>query len=726
MAQPPRPGIMRPPQFGFNFGNMGGRPLRPGQPQGPRPQVPQPGPQPRRAGFYMPQPDSDSDAASEANRREQDRDADRRRLEHLLAEQELRLREQEDQLRLRQQELDRRQADLDAHQQRAHNDSNNLRSQQHRADTQFTRDYFTNNRQQSPERNETRRRRPASLDSTISRDTEDSLADRFRTGMDINRSVPTPDFVLPPPLRMDTKVHFLPPAQQHMQDLEQQTADLNRKLQFDKLQVEVLERTNTRLALGLDDKVAMAKKFFEENESIVRQKEMAIKRAKTLSQKFKVSIKQPVILPAPRDFERSWGLMTAKNIRAAIPTFNPSDKYPKDFHDVWNAILQHGRGEYLQEEHYMRILGIVLQGDAGRTFSDLEEAGNNLHYILETLAELFATKRTLIEDQKAVDDFTRFKDEPLTTAMRRCNVMVQRLHPLHDEYSWPDTRQRLMRGVLKQILSSKTRKHLDMQEATAIEEGTHMNIQALISVADLYERCNDEVPKKDSQTLFQTASGHPKVWVQDQLENHQNQIKALKLEHSQTKTREKSLTDALQVASAVMKKHSSEDKKKDALHKVQLQDRAASKERRDKQMTDVEMTNLPVFVNRTPKPFSSSPSSTNSDKNYRADKNQKERGRSKERRDTGGRSSTPFQQRTPSQSSQGARSTSRSQSRSGSQSNNRSRQPGSRSSSTHSSSGRPDTQVFISKGVSYFVCHASDFPHNVKVGEACTTCKPEN
>jgi len=750
MAQPPRPGIMRPPRFGVNFGNMGGRPINPG-PQGPRPRAPQPGPQPRvpqpggggyrpNPGYYVP-PDSDSDVAAEDLRRQQDLDADRRRLEYNLQRQAQQLREQEAQLLRRQQELDRRQQEFDARQatppptppadenEQARDNSENNQHRGQRDHADFTREYFNNirNRRDPSPRDRPQPRRAASVDSTATRNTVSSLADRFHVGMDLNREIPSPEYRLPMPIRRDGRIQILPPAQQHMKDMEKEVIEMGRKLQFDSLQVEVLDRTNTRLALGLDDRVAEARRLFEETENIHRIKKQEVVRAKALSQKFKVSVKQPIILPEPEDFERSWGLLTAKGIRQAIPAFNPGDPHPKDFHDVWNLVLQHGRGEYLQPEHYMKILGYVMQGEAGRTFTDLEESGYNLTYILETLAELYATKRTLIEDQRAVDDFIRSKGEALTTAMRRCNVMIQRLRPLYDEYEWPNQRERLLKGVLKQIITSKTRKYLDMKESTALEEGAHMDFQSLLSEAHLYERCHDELPKKETATTFQTASGQPKQCVLDQMENHSSQLQALKQEQMLSKNREKTLSEALQIASAILKKKPDQEKKKDALHKVLLQDRAASKERKGQSMTDVEMASLPVFKNMTPKPFSLPQSSTTSGNKDRADKKDPQRGRSQERRDRSARAPTPHHPGQRSQSRDSQRSRSNSQNRTGSSSRDRTKQTGSRSGSAHSDAGLPEQQVFVQiKGINYYVCHTCDYPHNIIVGDKCRKQSPKN
>jgi hypothetical protein len=447
----------------------------------------------------------------------------------------------------------------------------------------------------------------------------------------------------------------------------------------------------------------------------MRRQQYEVDRAKQLSQKFKVSIAMPFIRPEPPGFSRRDDFFQPRNIRAGTIPFQPGSQHPNTFHDVWERILQFARGEFFQEHHFMRVLGFVLHGDALRTFNDLEAAGHGFKYILETLADIYATKRTLLEDQKAVDDFIRLKEEALDIAMKRCGILVERLRPMYDDLAWPEIHHRMMRGVLKQIISAKTRRHVDLYEKGILKEGGHVAVTALISMAQVYEESHDEVPKKDNPTVFQTASGEPKIWMAEAAQT-QSELKHLKKQQSQSKSFDQKYGDLLNVAAAVLKRHPSLDnRKKNPLHLVQKRSRDNSTSSQGNVTdTDVEMKNAVPLPSTSFRSQPTAPTSTRKyqpnypDKKPRADN--KERGRSRDRNFKGKSGSTPYHSADKRSGSTGSQRDRGSQSRprSGSQESRSGSSSRTQPTTATIINGRlpPDMPVVVNRGVQYWICHA--------------------
>jgi hypothetical protein len=523
-------------------------------------------------------------------------------------------------------------------------------------------------------------------------------------------------------MRRDGWMSFRTPAQQHLAD---QTSFFEQKaemVQMRRMIQLMLDKQN-----GMTQESQQNRQATQLKEGEVQRQQYELDKAKKLAQRYQCSIDIPVIRPPPPGYYRRDDFLSVKNIKMGISVFNPGDAHPKSFHDVWESVTQYGEGEYLQEQDYLRILGFALQGDALRSFKDLRAAGNTFTYIVETLAEIYATKKTLLEDQKAVDDFTRLKNEDIQTAMKRCGLMVERLRPMYDEPAWPEMRFRLMRGVLKQVLSEKTRRHVDLLEKSSLKIGNRMALMDLIDSAKAYEESHDEVPKKDCPTMFQTASGEPKSWLIEAAEA-QKQVLHLKQQQHQNKSLEKKIDDVYQMAAAAMKRNSSLERRiKDPLHQLQKK----SKEHKERSSSsssshaplpdsDVEMKNaVPQRPQRSTFSFPKQ-----SDNRNRADKPQ-ERGRSKERSSTSGRSSTPYKSangRSGSQGSQGRGS--QHGSRSGSQGSNRGtskeRAPLSQIFRGTLPAGIP---IYENRGVQYWMCYSC--PSFYKPDELCIHVKPQ-
>lgn len=252
------------------------------------------------------------------------------------------------------------------------------------------------------------------------------------------------------------------------------------------------------------------------------------------------------------------------------------------------------------------------------TYNDLVDNNYGFTQILETLVDLYAKKQTMSDHQKAVDNFIRLKGEELPLAMGRVKILANRLQSSSDHYAWPETRHRMLRSVLKQIILPATRRDLDLKEFEALEAGGKTDIDTLVKIADRYERVNDMVPTSDCATIFMSASCQPKITAIDQ----QNQISALKKEKSSEKSELKQikddLTQLLQTANVQFAKRSvSFDKKREKLREIRAQRSSSSGSHRSAPDTDTEMKDDSTT------PTSSSGYYSDTGKNDRADRGRK-------------------------------------------------------------------------------------------------------
>jgi hypothetical protein len=491
----------------------------------------------------------------------------------------------EDQLRKRQQDLENREQQFDL--KMKSQDETKKGQEEHKG---FTFGNMKGGQQQSPQQSDaTRRRRHSASEDRVTGDSEDSLNRRFERGADIGRHNSSPHVHLPPPVRKDQRLPFLPPAQHQMRGHEEKLEEWEDQISTERFNLHMWEKQFQRMGVPVDDEdLAERRRMVEAKENAYRIKKHEVQRSKLLAERFKASLEIPLMLAEPRGFERNYRTLDPHNIMRLIPGFDPKSVPEKDFQDTWNRIVAYGRNQYLQENHYLMILGLTLNGEALRTFNDLQKAGYGLTYVLETLGDLYASKQTLLEDQKAVDDFVRLKNETMRKAMNRCKCMVERLRQLSSEAAWPETKHKLLRGVLKQIISIKTRKYLDLEESKVTEEGGSISIDILTDMADRFERNFDEVPTKDSPTVYQTASGQTKISAMEAAKNVE-QLKRLKTEQFQSKGLEKKLDEVLQLASANFKQRGrSLDKKRDYAHAMK-RDGSASSTKSALPDTDVQM-----------------------------------------------------------------------------------------------------------------------------------------
>jgi hypothetical protein len=254
----------------------------------------------------------------------------------------------------------------------------------------------------------------------------------------------------------------------------------------------------------------------------------------------------------------------------------------------------------------------------------------SLRAILDIFADLYAPQNTIENDEEEVDNFVRQPKETIKRAMQRLSCLVDKLRCLSSPAAWPETKYRICKSVLKQIITTKTRQFIEFEESKIKKVGGSFSIQDLVEQVHEFEVHHGEVPKESTATVYQAASGSPADWAND-LPARQKAIRQGKNIHEHTKHLANIIGQATtQVAASFVKGQQptrSKSKSESVLHKVKKPQRSASASSHQSdtqfglEQDDSEMTELDTTVEQK------APKVNN---NYRADKT--ERGRSENRR----------------------------------------------------------------------------------------------
>jgi len=187
--------------------------------------------------------------------------------------------------------------------------------------------------------------------------------------------------------------------------------------------------------------------------------------------------------------------------------FDPADK-SAEFKHTWQKLYDYATMNEFQETHYMQALGAILKGEAYEIFTEFKSMDRGLDELLDYFASVYTKKRSLATDRRAVDEFTRHKNEPITACMERAVLVIDKLRKLHPPSGWAALRQQMRQNILMQVVKEETKRALQMETDYAYEDtGMPYDFEKLIRFADRFERNHNTVPKEEITTIFKVASG---------------------------------------------------------------------------------------------------------------------------------------------------------------------------------------------------------------------------
>jgi hypothetical protein len=85
------------------------------------------------------------------------------------------------------------------------------------------------------------------------------------------------------------------------------------------------------------------------------------------------------------------------------------------------------RDEYFQEKHWDAMLQNILKGEAREVYSNCKQNNYTLDQTIEYLGSLYTRSKTIEDDKKGLETFTRKQNEDLPRVMSRYCSKVQKL-----------------------------------------------------------------------------------------------------------------------------------------------------------------------------------------------------------------------------------------------------------------------------------------------------------
>ena len=235
---------------------------------------------------------------------------------------------------------------------------------------------------------------------------------------------------------------------------------------------------------------------------------------------FGAHLEIPDIYNISEDDEATKSILEHRNIKSGCMTFNVDIDVNQNFKDFWNTVMIYTKGFKLSQDSYIRILNTLIQGSANRTLCELVKDNKPLHEILNTLNDLFSVRRTVVDDMRELNNFTRQANEDIKRTMQKAKVAVGRVQHLWDPVLWQQGREKeILKSVLRQVITTKTRQRLDAEEMKYLKTGTYLSYDAIIDFVDTYESTHNQIPKTEMALKINVCTGAPK----DTTENEQQQ-----------------------------------------------------------------------------------------------------------------------------------------------------------------------------------------------------------
>ena len=290
---------------------------------------------------------------------------------------------------------------------------------------------------------------------------------------------------------------------------------------------------------GLQDLIKTLDTSSKQTLELGQLQQTQISKAEKIAEKYKSSLKTPLLIPAPKDYQLNPQRTLPREIVTVTGKFNPSqDK--ADFTQIWNKLTSYGNTHYFTEDDYKTALGYILEGDAYTSFESMVDDNNTLEYIIDYFAKVYGRKRSITKDKQAIDGFTRLRNEPLDICMHRSLIAIDRLQHLYSKEEWPAIRALFRKNILTQIISDDTKRHILLEEDDILEKtGLQVPIDKMIEMAKKYETLHNRIPTKEVTTAFQVASSG----FSQNIDSLKTEIQHLRKTKSDTKQQ---ITEALQ------------------------------------------------------------------------------------------------------------------------------------------------------------------------------------
>ncbi len=149
----------------------------------------------------------------------------------------------------------------------------------------------------------------------------------------------------------------------------------------------------------------MIKKEEKDTTQLCESQELSLTKAKEISDLYLQPIEYPTFKkPYNANANQSNYTKSAKKIVTAVGILDPADK-SHDFTQTWQVLLCYGKSNSFQEKDYIDALFHISRGDAKTTLIEFDRLNKTLRQVLEHFASIYSTRRSLVSDRRAVENF---------------------------------------------------------------------------------------------------------------------------------------------------------------------------------------------------------------------------------------------------------------------------------------------------------------------------------
>ena len=204
--------------------------------------------------------------------------------------------------------------------------------------------------------------------------------------------------------------------------------------------------------------------------------------------------------------------LQARNIRAAIEPFHPEKNPKSDFADTWRAIMMYTKNMRLDEDSYIMLLTILVQGSPSKILYEMTQAQKPITTILKTLGDLYSPRRTIVDDMQELNNFKRLPNEGIHVTMQRVTGMADRVRHLWPPTIWETTKKtEILLSILRQVITHQTKKHLEYEEMKYWKTGTTLEYEAMLDLVETFENSNDQKPTTEKGLTINVCTNTPRT-----------------------------------------------------------------------------------------------------------------------------------------------------------------------------------------------------------------------
>jgi hypothetical protein len=240
--------------------------------------------------------------------------------------------------------------------------------------------------------------------------------------------------------------------------------------------------------------------------------------------------------------------------------------------------------QYFTEGDWRALFDCLLRGEPRYEYKQCLRNGKPFQDIVKHLGKMYTKKKSIEDEQKEVDNFTRKPKEELIKAMSRYETQITKLRFLYDDHIFPSILQSKMEQGLMAMVSAKTKQHLVMKNTKALLTGAPLQFEDLLKQAEKFEKTYNEIPTLQQSISANTADLQKTITAQNSKINE-----LMKKSPAYNEDIVHKLDELLSVTSANYKREKLAERKTAASKPAY---RSSSGSRPEKSSTDVEMTDV--------------------------------------------------------------------------------------------------------------------------------------